>query len=240
MNLHILPSRRAFGTSVSLLAAGWLLAGCATRNEPRYQELGEDFQVTEPAPGAARAENVFLQSDVLPRNVRRVAVLPLSSEGRRPELVDACKVLDPVFQAELTRTRKFEVVPASPDVLRIRTGRAEWTGGEVLPPKFFESLSEVYGADAVMFCQLTVFQPNPPLRVGWRLKLVDARTRQTLWAGDEVFDAGKPEQHASLWGRLRDEFRIAPDNVEAWKAQNSPRVFGQYTAAMLLGTLPNR
>src|ERR1035441_7903692 len=33
---------------------------------------------------------------------------------------------------------------------------------------------------------------NTPLAVGWRLKLVDARSGQIIWSVDELFDAARP------------------------------------------------
>ncbi|MFO1475818.1 MAG: hypothetical protein U1F98_04100 [Verrucomicrobiota bacterium] len=123
-------------------------------------------------------------------DVKRVAMLPLACEDKRIDLVDGCESLSTVLQSELIKTKKFEIVTVSRDLLRDRTGRPTWTGAEMLPPELFESLRQLYGCDAILFCQLTTFRPYAPLAVGWRLRLVDARTRQTLWATDEVFDAG--------------------------------------------------
>jgi len=110
----------------------------------------------------------------------------------------------------------------------------------VLPPDFFDSLREVYACDAVLFCQLTVFRAYKPLAVGWRLRLVDARTRQTLWEADELFDAG---QQAVLNGAMhyqRAELRNQVPGEGGWLIQNSPRQFSQYAAAQVVETLPRR
>jgi len=64
----------------------------------------------------------------------------------------------------------------SADVRQVELDRAE-----ILPPDFLDSLQRVYGCDAVLFCELSTFRAYAPLAVGWRMKLVDVRTRQILW-----------------------------------------------------------
>lgn len=212
-----------------LLVACVILIGCALPSR----------LITSMTPGY-RPENVFLYAHALSPDLKCVAVLPLACEDRRPDLQDGCEALNPVFQAELIKTRKFEVVGVSPEVLRNCTGRMAWTGTEVLPQEFFDSLREVSGCDAVLLCQLTAFRAYEPLAVGWRMRLVDARTGQTLWAVDELFDAGHPSglngarhyQWAELQGSYNDSGR--------WLMRNSPREFGQYAAAQVLATLPKR
>jgi hypothetical protein len=99
-------------------------------------------------------------------------------------------------------------------------------------------LQESVGCDAVLFCQLTAFRAYAPLAVGWRLKLVDVRSRQILWAGDEVFDAG---QSTVKTGARRYQLEhLHSLESGGWTMENSPRYFGQYTLACLLDTLPQR
>ncbi len=106
--------------------------------------------------------------------------------------------------------------------------------------QFSGRLKKEYGCDAVLFCQLTEYRAYPPLAIGWRLKLVDVRGKKTIWAGDENFDAGKPEVLAAARHYQQLDQR-RPDNKTAdWLAANSPRWFGQYSIASLFNTLPNR
>jgi hypothetical protein len=225
------PCRKRFGPLRGgvCLAACVLLAGCAS---PVFQNLG----FSPPY----HPDNVFLYVPGLAPDVKRVAVLPLACDGQRVDLSDGCEMLNPVLKFELIKAKKFEIVSVSPDILRSRTGRATWTGAEMLPPDLFETLRQLYGCDAILFCQLTAFRAYAPLAVGWRMKLVDARTRQTLWAADEVFDAGEPAVHAGASYYESDELRIPRHKPENWLVLNSPRQFGQYSAAQLLATLPTR
>jgi hypothetical protein len=203
-------------------------------------------------------DNVFVSSPLLPVSLRRVVLLPLAHEGSQAELSSGCEMLYPVLQAELIKTKKFEVVTASPKTTQALTGQAAWTGAEVLPPDFFGSLQRVYGCDAVLFCQLTAFHSYPPLMIGWRMKLVDVSTQKIIWSADVVYDASdlavtksaqefqKQQEGADkpktffrrVWTWL--DRRSEPATDEPWTVLNSPRYFGQFSSAKLLQTLPER
>ncbi len=211
----------------ALLLLAWAGCGCHSLRIDRVT-LG----------GAYEPQNVFLAAPAFPAEVKRVAVLPVAADERFSTLIDGREALEPVLISELLKTRKFEVVRISPEASRVTTGRTGWTGEEALPEDFFPALQASSGCDAVLFCQLTTFRGYAPLAVGWRMKLVDVRSRQILWAGDEVFDAG---QAAVLNGarRYQSEQLHSLDNGD-WVMENSPRYFGQYTLAKLLDTLPAR
>jgi hypothetical protein len=202
--------------------------------------------------------NVFISSPRLPAEIKRVVMLPLACDESRADLADDCEKLGPVCQAELIKTKLFEVVSADAETLRISTGKLSWTGAEALPGNFFESLNRVYGCDAVLFCQLTALHAYAPLAIGWRMKLVDSHTKKIIWAADELFDAGNPEtakkaqeyqshaQHTDV--KSKSFFKLlftyanreTPPVGDQWDILNSPHFFGQYAAAALLATLPHR
>ena len=183
-----------------------------------------------------RPENVFATPVILSPYLQRVAVLPLAAAGQGADLPEGCDVLNSILQDELVKTKKFEVVAVSPEVLRHRTGHPAWTGAETLPPDFFGSLRRVYGCDAVLFAELTTFHAYAPLVVGWRLKLVDARSQSIIWEADEVFDASQPQVASGAKHFQRREHLPAND----WAMLNSPRQFGRFSAATLLACLPGR
>ena len=214
---------------LALLGALALLAGCET-------PTGTAVDFRPPF----KPDNIFLAGGKLPGDIKRVAVLPLSCDGRQTDLALGCEALEPVLLEELIKARHFEVVKISRDELRRLTGRANWTGLEVLPSGILNSLRKESGCDAVLFSELTEFRAYPPLAIGWRLKLVDVRQKKTLWAGDEHYNAGNP---AVLTGaRLYQKHAqvVLDDNANGWLAVNSPRRFGQYSIDNLLGTLPAR
>jgi hypothetical protein len=216
------------------LAAGAALAVHAQTPRQMQQQAAPAFLPYE------QSDNVFKASPDLPVDLRRVAVLPLAWEGSSSDLSQGCETLGPLLLAELIKTKKFEAVAVNPEDLRSQTGRFSWTGAEILPADFFDSLQRVYGCDAVLFCQLTVFRPYAPLAVGWRMKLVDARTGRIFWTVDKIFDA---EQQTVL--NQARHFHIAgqwilSDPSNDWLVENSPRQFGQFAIAQALCTLPNR
>jgi hypothetical protein len=203
--------------------------------------------------------NVFVPSSQLPVDLKRVVMLPPACSDFSGPLADGCQMLGPVLQAELIKAGKFEVVTADPETLRNCTGNLSWTGEEALPLNFFDSLRQYYGCDAVLFCHLTEFRSSAPLAIGWRLKLVDAKTGRILWAADEIYDAKdapvakaaqrfekqqQPHQSAVyhiysfLAWCINTSTRSALD--DQWNILHSPRYFGEFSAAELLKTLPAR
>lgn len=215
--------------SLVFVAATALLSGCET-SDFEAATLGAPY----------KPDNVFVAVHQLPADLRRVAVLPLACDGQRTDLMEGRDALGPVLLAELIKAKKFEVVPVPPGELSRLTGRADWSGEEVLPAGFFGLLKKEYGCDAVLFCQLTEFEPYPPLAVGWRLRLVTVRGQKTLWAGDEQFDAGKPAVMVGARYYQQREERQFDDGTAVWLALNSPSRFGQYSITCLFDTLPAR
>ena len=209
-----------------------LFSGCAVMTSGQPQDLVR-FKQYEP-------QNVFVGGTALPKNIRRVTVLPLVCDDKNISLDEGRTALEPVLASELIKTKKFEVVSADAALLKERTGRADWAGEEILPPEVFALLRENSGCDAVLFARLTVFRAYPPLAIGWRLRLVDAQTGKTIWAADEVFDGGQAEVENGARHHQLTEERSPWGAPSEWFVQNSPSKFGQYTAARLLATLPTR
>ena len=236
-----------FNITKPMLAAGLIFAGLQLAGDTDF--FGSDL----------KPDNIFRATSVLPSDLKRIVVLPLAHDESRPELAPGCEMLDPVLQAELIKTKKFEVVPVGSAALESLTESPGWTGGEILPAKFFDSLKRVYGCDAVLFCQLTAYQPYAPLAVGWRMKLVDVSTQKIIWAADMLYDAGNatvakgakqfqqqqqggPNAPKRIFNFVSDWIYhgTEPATEDQWIILKSPRLFGQYSAVKLLQTLPER
>jgi hypothetical protein len=215
-----------------ILAAGAalaLLGGCAI-GTPQDIVRGCSYQ----------PQNVFVDLPSLPVNIRRVAVLPITCNENSYDTTERRALLEPILTTELIKTKKFEVVPANADFLKIQTGRVDWGSEDALPPEFFALIRESSGCDAVLFAHLTVYRPYPPLMIGWRLRLVEAQTRKTIWAADEVFDAGQSAVENGARRHQLTQQRNPGGAPDVWFVQNSPSEFGGYTAATLFATLPAR
>jgi hypothetical protein len=221
---------KTFPFHTGRVVAGWAVAvafACAGCSSVPHNGSGE--------PNHADV-NAYSAFTTVPWTVQRVVVLPVAGDAADSTMADGIEALEPLLVAELIKTRKFEVIRATPESTRALTGMRQWTGSEALPADFLETFRLNYGCDAVLFCELTRFRPHPPLAVGWRMKLVDVRTREILWAGDDLFDSGNPTVLRSAKRYHGRELNTGSD----WAMERSPRRFGQYAAAQVFATLPER
>jgi hypothetical protein len=187
-----------------------------------------------------RPNNIFAYPPKLPLTLQRVAVLPVMAEKSADDLPEGCAELTPVLCEQLIRTKKFEVVTVDPSGMRRVTGRAGWTGTEELSSDLLAYLRREYGCDGVLFAELTSYRAYAPLAVGWRLKLVDVRSGQIIWAADELFDASQPAVAMAAQRFTDPTFTWPLEHRHTWLALNSPSQFGRYSAAAVAKTLPDR
>lgn len=219
------PLLAAFAAALLTMAAG----GCANRSMLAHA-LTSSYQPS----------NVFREDAVLPEQIRRVALLPVSVASDDGDMAFGRGTLEPVIFAEIARVRRFEVVAVTADQLRLLTGRTGWTPEERLPLDFFEKIRDMFGVDAVLFTQLTHFRPYEPLLTGWRLKLIDADEPHILWAVDEVFDARVPAVAAAAMRHLEGNPDTGASLSDSRSVLQSSRRFGRYTAHAVVHTMPGR
>jgi hypothetical protein len=214
------------------LIAAMTLAGCAMPRWSRMTGMGEAAEY--------HPTNVHRKSDVLPQEIKRVAVLPISGMTDDPSLEAGEDALGPVLQAELEKTKRFEIVAISPEEMKRLTGQAKWRPDEELPEGFFERLHTRTGCDAVLFCQLARYHAYPPLAVGWKLSLVQGAGPEILWSIDEMFDAGNPEVASGARAYYTQHIRIEQPLQDSETILRAPALFGQYSLSAVFGTLPQR
>jgi hypothetical protein len=218
-----------------------LCTGCHLPPMPNVvQDMGPRYHPT----------NIYRQSAMLSPQLKRVALLPLTTPDSTAFLQAGVETLSPVLYAELEKCKRFEVIVVSPDQLRQWTGKTGWKADEPLPPDFFTRLSDATGCNAVLFCQLTRYQPYQPLAMGWKLSLIQNPPTKTasgaemkdkiLWSADEVVDAGEPGVANSARDYYSQHLRNEAPSADAATILSSPTEFGQYTLAALLETLPMR
>lgn len=212
---------------LALLLPVLLGGGCALP-DPDDVVLGPGF----------RPANVHVETRRLNPHLRRVAVLPLTSEVGGTPATDARESLEATFRSELKRTQRFETVWVGREDLQTLTGRADWAADDTLPPDFLKRLQEQFRCDAVLFVRLTRYEAYPPLAVGWQFKLVGCPTPQVLWAFDEVFDAREGAVVNSA-RRYRQADRVPGKRpADSRIVLTSPRLFAAYTVHDALATLP--
>ena len=210
-----------------LLGSAYILAGCvAAASAGHFRPTGRPWNVYQAAP-------------TLPRDLQRVAILPLYTARARLE-PETRTHIEQALHTELLRTAFAEVVPLLPETLRRLTGRTTWAADEPLSPDFLAKIRTETAADAVLFAEVTAFRAYRPAALGWRLRLVDTRSGTTWWAADELFDTSDPRlvRAARDWeaqGRPRGS---RPS--DGWLTLHGPRELARFTAASLLTTLPAR
>lgn len=215
--------RFRLGLLVTLMWAG----GCALP-DPDDLVVGRQFRPT----------NVHVEQRRLNPALRRVAVLPLTSEVGGSAAADARAEIETLLRADLKRTQRFEVIWLSPSDLADSTGRSDWTTLEALPADFFTGLQAHLGCDAVLFARLTRYEPYPPLAVGWHLKLVGCPAPQVLWELDEVFDARDATVANAARRYQQSDRAIGSPPSDSRIALSSPRRFVAYAAHASFATLP--
>lgn len=215
------------------LAVAMALGGCATM--PQIPGLTGTAAAAEYHP-----TNVHRKSDVLPLEIKRVAVLPVAGMTGDVSLDAGTDALGPVLQAELEKSKRFEIVPVSPEEMERLTGQARWRPDERLPHDFFEQMQTRTGCDAVMFCELTRYNAYPPLVVGWKLSLVQGTGPEILWSADEMFDAGNPEVAGGARTYYTQHIKVEAPLQDSETILRAPTLFGQYSLSSVFGTLPRR
>jgi hypothetical protein len=184
--------------------------------------------------------NIYCRGVAMDPEVKRVAVLPMTTLQPTEAFQAGVDSLQPLLHAELEKAERFEMVVVTPEQLQNWTGQRVWRSDEQLPPDFFDRLRDETGCQGVLFDQLTRYQPYQPVAVGWKLTLVFNKEHQIYWAADTVFDAGDDavanaaRDYAS--GHIITQSPIPDPNA----ILSSPSRFGQYTLHELLTTLPQR
>lgn len=184
--------------------------------------------------------NVFRAGEKLPASLKRVAILPMSPAGSGTELAQAPATLEPLLLRELGKSARFEVIPLTATVLKQATGKSAWNAADVFPTNFFDRLRSVTGCDAVLFSEVTVYKPYPPMVMGLRLRLMDVDGPTVWWAVDEVFDAAEAAvANAAKRHHLSNAGKPA-ELTDPGEVLLSPRRFGGYAAHALVNTCPRR
>jgi len=184
--------------------------------------------------------NVYRKGMAMDPEVKRVAILPMTTLQPTEAFQAGVDSLQPLLHAELQKAQRFEMIVVTPEQMQNWTGQRVWRADEQLPPDFFDRLREETGCQGVFFDQLTRYQPYQPVAVGWRLTLVCNKEHQIYWAADEVFDAGDDGVANAARdyeaGHIITQSPIPDPNA----ILSSPSRFGQYTLHELLTTMPQR
>jgi hypothetical protein len=215
-----------------LTAAACGLAGCA--GAPAARTSAPEHA----KPAASFLPTNFVGERSLPSALLRVLVLPVHGGQFVPP--ETCEYLDPIFSTALEQQERFEVVTLSRDECGKSFGAPDIASTDSLPADFLSRLGTEYGAQGVMFVDITAFDPYRPLTLGIRAKLAAVADRHLIWSFDDVFCCLNP----GVVGGLRRYYSKnsqpgAPVDLSSDDLV-SPRRFALYAADTAFETLPKR
>ena len=223
---------RAFGQAVFALALTVTLAGCNTTSIKNPGTVVGPFH---------KPVNYHLADGVMPADMRRVALLPLTSALNTVEHQSGRVILQQLLQTAIVNSGLFEVVFVPNSKMEQLTGRPAWRMIDELPVDFIDKITREYDCQGVLFSHLSVYQPYPPLNVGRRMGLVHlsqaSNNGSVVWEIDEVFNAGQKSVINSARRNAIKNGLSDPELDHDFGLQNSPRRFGRYTAEAVVSTM---
>jgi hypothetical protein len=210
------------------LAATLWLAGC---------EVTPDL--TDPVRrGPFYTPKNFAAEKRLPVELRRVLVLPVAVGSIAPE--ETARTLDGVIATVLQEAQRFEVVTLPRAECQRLFGAGEFASTAALPHGMIDELAARYAVDAVLFTDLTAYQPYRPQTIGLRSKLATVRDVRLVWTFDEIVSASDPAVANSARRRPvataqgRGPVDLSPGTLL------SPTRYAAFVAEEMFRTLPPR
>jgi len=209
-----------------VLGLAVVLSGCRTVQKDWDVPTGPAFQPTN-----------YTSVGAIPVAVRRVAVLPLHGESWPGATISA---VEAAFVSELQKFERFEVVTVSRTQMREEFSAESVISTAALPADVLARLRAAYGADAILFQDLTHYAPYQPISIGVRAKLVSAIDGTVLWSFDTLFDGAQPSVAVAARDYYLSQGRPAYPLENSSSMMQSPSRFAKYVAHAMFGTLPPR
>jgi len=211
-----------------LLASGTLAllaAGCSTL-DPRSDDFGPAYQ-----PANVRGPAAW------PAGLRRVAVLPAHDTTGLLQS-NFVSSYDVSWRRALDRSQRAEIIGVPSVDVVTWTGRNSLASAGLLPVGFLERVVRETGAQAVLFIDLNHIKPYPPLALGFRARLVDLATGETIWVADELFDAANSDVARAARRYAREQASGVGDSAHG--ILQSPSRFSDYAFHAVATLLPPR
>lgn len=222
------PALLSFKVWLGFLAVSALgtMPGCMTPPPGDSARVGPFFTPTNHSGDAA-----------LPATMKRVVLMPIA--GGSAANAESTAAMNAVFIAELQKQNRFEIVPITREECLHRFRAEEYLSTAALPYDFMNLVKREFGADAVMFIDLTAYKAYRPLIIGVRAKLAIAGYDPRLvWTFDNVFSASDATVANSARNHFLESNRggIPADLTQS--ALQSPSRFASYVAFATFQTLP--
>ncbi len=218
----------------SLTILALLLGGCSIFNSGHSAHNAQNKAA--PLPPSAPLPSFHAEGEGIA--IRRVVVLPLYYDEQTT--AGAVPDMDLAFNAELGKTSLFELVPLSRAELQAEFGKPQFSSVENLPADLLARLRVEYGADGVLFTDITHYFPYHPITIGVRMKLVDTVSGQIHWDFDHLFDSSQPvTSTAAQQFFLKNNPAPVPLPEDGSPILQSPARFSRYVAYEAFRSLQN-
>lgn len=179
-----------------------------------------------------KAVNRYLAEPADLANVRRIMVLPFAQEAGVQ--ADCSRVRD-AFVAELSKLRRFEVVPLpaeaeEDDVLNASLARGRLSTDALV------RLCDRYSLDGVLVGSVTAWRPYAPPHLGMRTQLLSVHSGAPVWAVDAIYDSSDRTTVSDL-RHYHERTQRDDGNLHGWELTLlSPTKFTSYVAHRFVGT----
>lgn len=161
--------------------------------------------------GGDESIQAYMRSPRFPTDILVVGILPVTSNSQiNSKYVDSARdTVKQLLPVEIQRIGTFLPRTISGEETEMLTGRLRWRSEDHLPAGVLEKVGENVRVQAVLFSEITQYQPFRGGAIGFRFHLVEVKSGETIWQVDHHFE-----------GLLRDEKK---SKRRAW---NFDRVLG--------------
>ena len=192
-----------------------LLFGCRTHNSP----------------SAPAANHYYLNPNKKPATIGRVAIVELDNDSSYPQISN--DISESLFQ-ELQKKQVFGLT-------LIRQNDPSWRSLQLQRDSAYTleqllAIRETLKCDGVLLGTVTEYRPYPHMAVGLRLKLLDLRDGQLVWALEQVWDSADKTTDKRIKNYYKSEKRSGFAPLHEGLAAVSPLEFIKFVSYEVAGT----
>jgi len=205
--------RKSWGTILLLLAV--LLSGCRTHSA-----------------SAPVSDYYYLNPNKKLTDVGRVAIIELDNDSSYPQI--SADITGSLYQA-LQKKQVFGLTV-------VRQNDPSWRSLQLQRDSSFTleqigAIREALKCDGILLGTVTEFRPYPHMAVGLRLKLLDLRDGQLLWALEQIWDSADKTTEKRIKSYFKSEKRSGFAPLHEELAAVSPLEFIKFVNYEVAGTL---
>ena len=206
-------SRKSWGMTFLLLAV--LLSGCRTHS------------VSAPV-----SDYYYINPNKKLTDVGRVAIIELDNDSSYPQI--STDITASLYQA-LLKKQVFGLT-------LVRQNDPSWRSLQMQRDSTYTleqimAIREALKCDGILLGTVTEFRPYPHMAVGLRLKLLDLRDGQLLWALEQIWDSADKTTEKRIKSYFKSEKRSGFAPLHEELAAVSPLEFIKFVNYEVAGTL---